>query len=148
MFRMWIRIFATYTFTSRIVIYKLELCTNQLLVVQKTFHILHYFLHQYIITIWLIQLYIYTNLHNSHYQSTCKLKCDVIHPTPRQINKGGNTDVRQSLPINKLTQGWHSWSFCKSSGCNCYGFLNLHCYKIINFRITRFKLALFITALL
>ena len=47
--------------------------------------------------------------------------------------------------------------FCKSRGCNNYGFLHLDCHafslkklsaKIISFRTGRFNLALFITALI
>ena len=29
-----------------------------------------------------------------------------------------------------LEQGCHNWSFCKSSGCNCYDFLHLDCHEI------------------
>ena len=26
-------------------------------------------------------------------------------------------------------QGCYKWSFCKSSGCNCYSFLHLDCHE-------------------
>ena len=39
-----------------------------------------------------------------------------------------DSGIKQTKLLGSVKQGCHNWSFCKSSGCNCYGFLHLNCH--------------------